>query len=66
MHINFKGGTLDVTAHESLAGGMIREIHKVTGGAYGGIYVDENFVSLLENLYGQPAIRDFRLGCPAD
>lgn len=45
---------------------MIREIYKVTGGAYGGIYVDENFVSLLENLYGQPAIKDFRLGCPAD
>jgi len=61
-----KGGTLDVTAHESLAGGTIREIYKVTGGANGAIYVDRNFVSLLENLYGQPALNNFRLRYPKD
>ncbi len=62
----FKGGTLDVTAHESLADDTIKEIYKVTGGAYGGIYVDEKFVSLLENLFGIPAIKDFRLRYPAE
>lgn len=45
---------------------MIREIYKVTGGANGAIYVDRNFVTLLENMYGQPAIKDFRLRYPKD
>lgn len=38
----------------------------MTGGAYGGMYVDRNFVSLLENRYGQSAIKDFRLRYPKD
>ena len=38
----------------------------MTGGANGAIYVDHNFVSLLENLYGQPAIQDFGLRYPKD
>lgn len=38
----------------------------MTGGAYGGMYVDGNFVSLLENRYGQSAIEDFRFRYPKD
>ena len=38
----------------------------MTGGAYGGIFVDEKFVSLLETLFGIPAVKDFRLRYPAE
>ena len=38
----------------------------MTGGANGAIYVDHNFVSLLEDLCGQPTIKDFRLRYPKD
>ncbi|KAJ7353756.1 hypothetical protein OS493_032626 [Desmophyllum pertusum] len=32
--IDIGGGTLDVTAHEILTNGNIKEIHQVTGGPY--------------------------------
>ena len=57
---------MDVTAHDILVDGTITEIYQVTGGAYGGIYVDNNFVSLLENLFGIPTVKEFRLKYPAD
>ncbi|KAJ7353716.1 hypothetical protein OS493_032586 [Desmophyllum pertusum] len=66
LMMDIGGGTLDVTAHDILADGTITEIYQVTGGAYGGIYVDENFVSLLENLFGIPTVKEFRLKYPAD
>lgn len=61
-----QGGTLDVIAHEILADGRMKEIYKVTGGAYGGIYVDEKFEKLLENLFGIPVIKEFRIKYPAE
>jgi len=60
------GGTLDVTAHEILDDGNIKEICQVTGGAYGGIYVDEKFQKLLENLFGTPKINEYRIKFPAE
>ena len=44
----------------------MKEIYQVTGGAYGGIYVDEMFETLLENLFGIEAIKGFRLKFPAE
>lgn len=60
------GGTLDVTAHEILQDGTIQEIHHVTGGAYGGIYVNQNFASLLETIFGIAAMKNYRVSNPAD
>ncbi len=65
LHI-CKGGTLDVTAHEILADGTIKEIHKVTGGAHGGIYVDKKFEKLLENLFGIEIVERFRREHPVE
>lgn len=61
-----QGGTLDVTAHEIKADRSMKEVHKVTGGSYGGIYVDEEFVSLLENVFGITAVKNFRISYPAE
>ena len=43
----------------------MKEVHKVTGGSYGGIYVDEEFVSLLESVFGIEAVKKFRISFPA-
>ena len=57
---------MDVTAHQILSDGTIKEIYQVTGGPYGGIYVDEKFVSLLENIFGIPPVKEFRIKYPAE
>lgn len=64
--IDIGGGTLDVTAHEILANGNIKEIHKVTGGPYGGKKVNDEFVSLLEGYFGTATVETFRAENPAD
>lgn len=55
-----------MTAHEILANGNIKEIHQVTGGAYGGTKVDEEFVSLLERFFGTALVGTFRANYPAE
>ena len=66
LHSYFSGGTLDVTVHETQDDGTIKEIHKVTGGPYGGIKVNEQFESLLEELFGTGKIRTFKEESPSD
>ena len=54
------GGTVDCAVHEVQSDNLIRELHHATGGAWGGIYVDENFVQLLERIFGKKLINKFR------
>ena len=61
-----KGGTLDVTAHEILTNGNIKEIFKVTGGPYGGTKVDEEFVSLLKRFFGTKVMETFSAKYPGE
>ena len=44
----------------------MKEIYQVTGGAYGGIYVDEKFEKLLENLFGIRKVKEYRIKFPAE
>ena len=62
----FAGGTLDVTAHEVVEGGNIKEIHQVTGGPFGGTKVDQEFENLLDKLFGKPLMNNFRKAFPAE
>ena len=55
-----RGGTLDVTVHEIQDDGNNKKIHKVTGGPYGGIYVNRQFETLLEELFGVQRIQKFK------
>lgn len=55
-----------MTAHEILTNGNVKEIHQVTGGPYGGIKVDEEFVSLLERFFGTALVQTFRTNYPAE
>ena len=63
---SFKGGTLDVTAHEILTNGNIKEIFQVTGGPFGGTKVDEEFVSLLKRLFGTTVVETFSTKYPGE
>ena len=60
----FIGGTLDVTAHEILANGNIKEVHQVTGGPHGGTKVDKEFVSLLKKFFGTDVVEIFHAKYP--
>ena len=49
-----------MTVHEIHDDGSIKEVHKVTGGPYGGIKVNQQFESLLNELFGLERLQDYR------
>ena len=60
------GGTLDVTAHKLLAGQKIAELYHANGGDLGGSQVDNNFIQLLNVIFGDIVLDRFKMECPAD
>ena len=60
------GGTLDVTVHAIQDDGNIKEIHKVTGGPYGGIKVNQQFEALLDELLDSRKLQTYRRQNPSD
>ena len=63
---SFSGGTLDVTAHQIQEDGAIKEIHKATGGPSGGQEVNKQFIALLETIFTQTFIENYRRQNPVD
>ncbi|WAR14096.1 HS12A-like protein, partial [Mya arenaria] len=53
-------GTADISVHERKPDGTLKEIHKASGGPWGGIYVDENYMKMLNELFGEKALTDLR------
>ncbi|KAL3879860.1 hypothetical protein ACJMK2_032139 [Sinanodonta woodiana] len=43
MVLDAGGGTIDITVHEVLSDGKLKELHKASGGAWGGTQVDEAY-----------------------
>ena len=43
---------MDITAHEILDSGGVKELYAATGGAWGGTQIDANFVQLLSDVLG--------------
>ena len=62
----FKGGTVDVTVHELLADGRVRELYKATGGAWGGTKVDEAFVNYFYEIFTKDVIEEVKKEYAAD
>ncbi|XP_045161274.1 heat shock 70 kDa protein 12A-like [Mercenaria mercenaria] len=52
MIVDLGGGTADITVHEKRPSNTLLEIHKATGGAWGGTEVDKNYIQLLERIIG--------------
>lgn len=57
---------MDVTAHEIEHGDTINEIYHATGGDYGGTKVDKEFQDLLNKIFGEDFIGEFRHSHPSD
>ncbi|OWF47858.1 Heat shock 70 kDa protein 12B [Mizuhopecten yessoensis] len=54
------GGTIDITIHEALKGGFLKEIHAANGGDWGGTKVDEALEEFLESIVGKAAFHHFK------
>ncbi|XP_052814740.1 heat shock 70 kDa protein 12A-like [Mya arenaria] len=52
MVLDAGGGTVDITVHEVLYNGGLIELHKASGGAWGGIKVDEAYEKFLDEVTG--------------
>ena len=46
------GDTIDITVHQVNASGGLKEVHKASGGGWGGTLVDKAFEDLLRELFG--------------
>ena len=55
-----------MTVHAIQDEGSIKEIHKVTGGPYGGIKVNQQFETLLDELFGAQELQQYRKQYPSD
>ncbi|CAC5408537.1 unnamed protein product [Mytilus coruscus] len=60
MIVDLGGGTVDITVHEKLAGGALKEISRATGGDCGGTSVDADFIQLLAKIFGAPLIHTMK------
>ncbi|OWF47860.1 Heat shock 70 kDa protein 12B [Mizuhopecten yessoensis] len=54
------GGTIDITVHEVLKGGFLKEIYAANGGDWGGTKVDEAFEEFMESIVGKAAFQHFK------
>ena len=60
------GGTVDIIVHEVLDSDTLREIHKASGGAWGGTKVDEAFKQFFIKVVGKDVMKKFELDCTSD
>lgn len=66
MVVDCGGGTVDITAHEIVHDGQMREIAPGTGGKYGSTYVDRNFIAYFASRLSPEAIKAFQEEFPVD
>ena len=55
-----------MTVHAITEDGSIKEIHRVTGGPYGGMKVNQQFEALLVELFGAQKLQTYQKQCPSD
>ncbi|OWF53935.1 heat shock 70 kDa protein 12B-like [Mizuhopecten yessoensis] len=60
MVLDAGGGTIDITVHQVQKNETIKEIHKASGGNWGGTSVDDEFESLLSDIVGEQIFREFK------
>lgn len=59
----YLGGTVDVAVHEVLEENRLREIHRATGGNWGGNRVNQNFFNFISELVGKDIFEKFSKEC---
>ncbi|XP_064601437.1 heat shock 70 kDa protein 12A-like [Liolophura sinensis] len=53
------GGTVDTTVHEVMTSGKLKELHKASGGDWGGTQVDDQFTELLLEIFTIKVMKEF-------
>ncbi|XP_062612228.1 heat shock 70 kDa protein 12B-like [Saccostrea cucullata] len=66
MVLDLGGGTVDVTVQEVLSDYTLKELHKASGGAWGGTKIDEAFIQMIMGIVGSPVMSNFKKCHPAD
>ncbi|KAG9271767.1 heat shock 70 kDa protein 12A-like [Astyanax mexicanus] len=66
MVVDCGGGTIDITVHEVVQGGCLKELHKVSGSDMGGQTVDKNFKTFLRELFSEEVYDEFEENHPND
>ncbi|KAL4239421.1 Heat shock 70 kDa protein 12A [Mactra antiquata] len=66
MVVDLGGGTADITVHQKKEDGTLKEIHKATGGAWGGNEVDKAYIEMLTKLSTTDAMQEFKTTQMAD
>lgn len=59
MIADLGGGTADITVHEKLENGQLREVHRACGGPWGGAAVDSYFIQLLASIVSPLGMSEF-------
>ena len=54
------GGTADITVHQKLSDGTLKELTQASGGAWGGMYVNQEFEKLLISIFGADLYSQFK------
>ncbi|CAG2210703.1 unnamed protein product [Mytilus edulis] len=60
MIVDLGGATVDVTVHDQLFGGRIKEFCRRTNGGCGGTSVDTCFIHMFENIFGKPLLNTMK------
>ncbi|XP_063416421.1 heat shock 70 kDa protein 12A-like [Mytilus trossulus] len=60
MVIDLGGGTADITIHQVADDGTLKELHSASGGAWGGIKVDQAFEQLLIDIVEEDVFAEFQ------
>ncbi|XP_052277819.1 heat shock 70 kDa protein 12A-like isoform X2 [Dreissena polymorpha] len=58
--LDIGGGTVDITVHEVNEDGSLNELYHPSGGDFGGIHVDNKFLSILQSIFGKEILNEFR------
>ncbi|XP_063447154.1 heat shock 70 kDa protein 12A-like [Mytilus trossulus] len=54
------GGTVDISAQQVLENGEVKIIHKECGGPWGGECINQQFVKMLKELFGNEVMKQFK------
>ncbi|XP_063353542.1 heat shock 70 kDa protein 12A-like [Pelmatolapia mariae] len=60
------GGTIDITVHEVLDGGALKELHKASGNDLGGQTVDRKFKEFLREIFSDGVWDEFEENFPSE
>ncbi|KAL6455376.1 hypothetical protein MHYP_G00361860 [Metynnis hypsauchen] len=66
MVVDCGGGTIDITVHEVVEGGRLKELHRVSGNNLGGQTVDKNFIAFLREIFSEKVFDGFEKNYPSE